>query len=410
MAGYSGRNRPSEGVYEELYAKALALEDFSGRRVVLVTTDLVGITAPVAKNIADRAERQFSLPRDRLILSSSHTHCGPVVASDYLFYDMPAAQIPRIEQYTHTLEDKIVAVIGEAINQLAPARLSFGRTQAGFAMNRRENPRQGAVDLEKAKGPVDREVPFLRIDTKHGELRGVVFGYACHNTTLGPDFCQFHGDYAGDAQKWLEERHPGAQALFVQDCGADADPYPRGGVDVAHRHGEELAVAVDKTLGARTQAVSGPLKTAWDDFPLRFAPPPTREDLQKKLSSDDFYVRKHAQAMLDILDRDGHLPAAYPYPIEVWQFGRDLTFVALAGEVVVDYDLRLKRELGPRNLWVAGYCNDVSAYIPSLRILREGGYEGGGAMIYYGRPGPFAPSVEETIVTKVHGLVDRTAE
>jgi len=92
-------------------------------------------------------------------------------------------------------------------------------------------------------------------------------------------------------------------------------------------------------------------------------------------------------------------------PIQVWQFGQDLTFVALGGEAVVDYSLRLKRELGAEQLWVAGYCNDLFAYVPSLRVLQEGGYEGGDAMIYYVQPGPFAPSIEEAIIRKIHDLV-----
>jgi neutral ceramidase len=112
--------------------------------------------------------------------------------------------------------------------------------------------------------------------------------------------------------------------------------------------------------------------------------------------------------MLKILDREGHLPSTYPYPLQVWRFGEGLTLIAMAGEVVVDYALRLKKELEPGPLWVAGYCNDVFAYIPSRRVLEEGGYEGGGAMIYYLQPGPFAPSIEETIVRKTHELVDRT--
>jgi hypothetical protein len=109
--------------------------------------------------------------------------------------------------------------------------------------------------------------------------------------------------------------------------------------------------------------------------------------------------------MLDVLDRDGHLPAYYPYPVQVWQFGKDLTWIALGGEVVVDYDLRLKKLFGPGKLWVSGYSNDVFAYIPSLRVLKEGGYEGGGAMIYYVQPGPWAPAVEEMIISAVERQV-----
>jgi hypothetical protein len=91
----------------------------------------------------------------------------------------------------------------------------------------------------------------------------------------------------------------------------------------------------------------------------------------------------------------------------VWRLGSGPTLVALGGEVVVDYSLRLKKELGPDRTWVAGYANDVMAYIPSYRILKEGGYEGGGAMLYYGLPTVWGPRVEELIVKAVHDQVKR---
>jgi len=90
------------------------------------------------------------------------------------------------------------------------------------------------------------------------------------------------------------------------------------------------------------------------------------------------------------------------------RFGEDLILVALPGEVVVDYSLRLKLELAGPTVWVAGYSNDVFGYLPSLRVLEEGGYEGGGAMRYTSFPGPFAPSVEKLVVDKVHELAQET--
>jgi hypothetical protein len=117
--------------------------------------------------------------------------------------------------------------------------------------------------------------------------------------------------------------------------------------------------------------------------------------------------RNAAQRLFRIVDRDGRLPASYPYPIQVWQFGSGLKFIALGGEVVVDYSLRLKAQYGWDNTWVAGYSNDVFAYIPSLRVLKEGGYEGGDANIGDGHPGPFGGATEEIIVEKIQDLVER---
>jgi hypothetical protein len=408
MAGYASRKKPSERVIQELYAKALALEDHSGKRAVLVTTDLLGFPATVSHNVAARVEKEHHLRRDQLLLSSSHTHCGPVIGKMLgIMYPMDSQQWADVEAYTSELEEKIVKLVGASLKSMRPARLSFGHGDVGFAMNRRARTKDEIVIGVNKEGPVDHDVPVLRVDDRHGKLRAVVFGYACHNTTV-QDLLLFNGDYAGFAQAWLEKHHPGTTALFMAGCGGDANPYPRGTVELAQQHGEELAAAVEKVLVRELPSVNGPLQTAYEEFPVAFATPPGREELQAQLKNKDVYHRNWAEAMLKILDRDGHLPTEYPYPLEIWHFGQDLTLIALGGEVVVDYDLRLKKELGAEKLWVAAYCNDVFAYIPSLRVLEEGGYEGGGAMLYYGQPGPFAPSIEETIIGKIHDMIQRT--
>jgi hypothetical protein len=410
MTGYGARTKPSEGTLLELYAKALALEDETGNRAVLVTTDLLGFPAVVAENIARQVKEKYRLSRDRLMLTSSHTHGGPALANPTRLLYGPRTtpeQWRDVEDYTRELEGKVVEVVGAALHDLRPARVRFGHGEAKFAMNRRKKLEKGYTIGVNPEGPVDHDVPVLRIESPKGLLRGVVFGYACHNTTLGGDIYQFHGDYAGFAQASLEKHHPDAVAFFVEGCAGDANPNPRGKVEQARQYGETLALAVDNAMRGSLRPVGGPLKTAFEVFPILFATPPARKDLEAQLQHKDIYFQWHAKEMLKQMDRDGRLPSEYSYPTQVWQFGRDLTLIAMAGEVVVDYDLRLKRELGAENTWVAGYCNDVFAYIPSRRVLEEGGYEGGGAMIYYVQPGPFAPSVEETIITEIHKAVER---
>lgn len=146
-----------------------------------------------------------------------------------------------------------------------------------------------------------------------------------------------------------------------------------------------------------------PIFTADIPFPT----PPTREELQERLKTATGMRARHARQLLGLLDREGTIYDRYPYPVQVWQFGSGLTLIALGGETVVDYALRFKAEYGWEDTWVAGYSNDVMGYIPSLRVLKEGGYEGGGAMVNYGRPGPLGAAVEETIAGKVAELVAR---
>ncbi|MHC4243291.1 MAG: neutral/alkaline non-lysosomal ceramidase N-terminal domain-containing protein [Planctomycetota bacterium] len=225
MSGYAARTKPSEGKVHDLRAKALALQDNQGTRFVIVTVDLLGIPRPLRDWLEKKVNRRYKLPPASLLLNASHTHCGPVLeeAKDSIygntFYGLSPEQIQQSRQYVKTLQRKLLRLIGQAIENLAPAQLSYTHARAGFAMNRRLPTKQGYRNHPYPDGPVDHDVPVLRIDTPDGKLQAVVFGYACHSTTLS--FTQFCGDYAGFAQLYLEEAHPEATAMFIAGCGGD---------------------------------------------------------------------------------------------------------------------------------------------------------------------------------------------
>jgi hypothetical protein len=317
-------------------------------------------------------------------------------------YDLDPTQSAAVDAYTRQLKDKLLGVIGAAIKDLSPARLSFGRGSAQFAMNRREKKPDGTTVIGvNREGVVDREVPVLKIESD-GKLRGIAFGYACHNTTLTGEFYQLSGDYAGFAQQAIERAHPGTLALFVMGCGADINPYPRSKLELAVEHGDELAKSVEQVLSGAMPPVNGQIKSVLGIVMIPFAPTPTKAEWQARLKDQNTFRRHHAQRWLAKLERDGKILSEYPYTVQVLQIG-DLKLIALAGEVVTDYSLRLKREFGG-NTWVAGYSNDLCSYIPSARMFAEGGYEVVESMIYYDLPGPYTPAIEEKIIGKVHEL------
>jgi len=406
MAGYAARTKPSEGKLHDLHAKAMAIEDERGYRFVLVTTDLLGLPRALASEICEHANKSYGLKREQILFNSSHTHTGPVLKGSLSgAYDLDAAQIELAEDYTRQLKTKLIKLIGEAIRVLSPARLSYGRGEAPFAMNRRQ-PKDGQIiNGVNPDGVVDREVPVLRLEAPDGKLRGIVFGYACHNTTLTGQFYEFSGDYAGFAQLAVEKAHPGAMALFVTGCGADVNPQPRGKLELARQHGESLATSVEQVLNGSMKPLSGRVRSALGGVMIPLATPPTREEFQSRLNDPNVYKRRHAQRMLDRYARDGKLLSEYPYTVQVVRIG-DLTLIGLAGEVVTDYALRLKRELGG-DLWVAGYSNDLCSYIPSARMFKEGGYEVIESQIYYDMPGPYDPALEEKIIGKTREMTRR---
>ncbi len=374
MAGYAGRDKPAEGKWQDLFAKALVLEDEAGKQQVIVTLDLIGVPQALRCRVAERIREKHGVPTEALFMNASHTHSGPELRrrpEPPTDEELKNEKVRDAWEYTQGLEEKIIGAIDAAFADLQPARLTWNQARCGFAMNRRRDytlpaDHPNANKAPNPAGPVDQSVPSLRIESPEGEARGVLFGYACHNTCLGAyHWC---GDYAGYAQEYLQEHRPGFTAMFVTGCGADQNPYPRrSGVvpgvtdlELTKQHGRSLANAVEMAMTANPIGVTGPLRQAYEEVAL------TYEDTKR---------------------------APHSYPVQVIKLGEILTLVTLGSEVVVDYSLRLKRELDQDgHVWVAGYSNDYSGYIPSTRIQEEGGYEAATG---------WARGIEEIIVPKV---------
>ncbi len=361
MAGYAARTAPAEGPETDLFAKALAIEDTDGNRVVLMTLDLIGVRAGLRETVAQESLKRFGLAPERLVMNASHTHCGP------------SYEKPESSEYLMQLQTTLVEVIGKAIADLQPAHLSYCHARCNFAMNRRTLDGSTYRNHPNPDGPVDASVPVLAVESTDGTLRVVLFGYACHNTTLS--FLKWCGDYAGYAQAALEADHPGVTALFMMGCGGDQNPYPRGQVQYAQQHGKTLATSVEAALEIgqtkkfHRHRLAGKLRCQLETVSLEYS--------------------DAARKPLD-------------YPVQVLRLGDSLLMVVLASEVTIDYSLRLKRELtrdGGPTIWVAAYSNLYDGYIPSQRVLAEGGYEA--------ESRPWSPTLEAKIVGKVHELVNQ---
>jgi neutral ceramidase len=406
LSGYASRTHPSTGALTKLWAKSLAMEDEKGSRVVIVTTDLIGLPRAITDAVSARAAKEYGLERSRILFNSSHTHTGPVVKPNLMtMFHLNDTDRAVLDAYAAKLSESLFQVVGAALSDLAPARIDYGFGETGFAMNRREATPHGVKIGVNPGGPMDRTVPVVRVTSPDGTLRAVLFAYACHNTTLTGEFYEISGDYAGYAQQDFEEKHPGATAMFMMLCGGDQNPYPRSTLDLAKQHGAALAAEADRVIAGKLIPLNGPVRTALEITELDFAPH-TREQFETELNSTNSAAVRRAQAMLKAYDERQPVRRT-PYPVQAIRFGKNLTLLALGGEVVVDYDLRAKREFSGQNLIVAGYSNDVMCYIPSKRVLNEGGYEAVDSMIYYGQPGPFAQDVEDRIFASIHRVMRR---
>jgi len=376
LSGY-GSKRPAVDKRHDVWVKALALRDAKGRRAVVITSDLVGVSKGMYDRVCAAAKKRFGLERRQVLLTYSHNHCAPVttdVLPDY--YPLEPEDWTQVDAYSQELEEQVLRTIGAAVADLKPARLFTGEGKATFAVNRRNNKEAEVPALlaegKPLAGPVDHSVPVLVIRDLDQRLRALVFGYACHPTTLSDN--QWCGDYPGYAQLELQKRHPGTTALFWTGCGGDQNPLPRRTVELCEKYGRQLADGVDGALSQPLTPLAPELRTAHEFVTLDFDRRPTRSELEADSTSTNSVRARWAKRMLPLLDSNHRFPANVQYGVSVWRLGNDQLWIGLGGEAVVDYSLRFKREYGART-WVAGYAHDMVGYVPSRRVWKEGGYE-----------------------------------
>lgn len=404
MAGYGGRDHPSEGTLVELWAKVVAIEDATGKKAVLVTTDILGFPQKMSNRIRDRIGSKYGLTRAQIILSSSHTHTGPVV-QDALsdIYPLEPQHVAVIKKYSADLENKIVDLTGEALKSLAPAQIYSGNGITRFQVNRRNNVEKNILNITELNGPNEYSVPVLKVADASGKLVAVVFGYACHATVLSINL--FSGDYPGYAQLELEKLYPDVTAMFFQGAGADQNPLPRRTIQLAEQYGRELAAAVDRVLKENMNQLEPSISTAYSEVQLGFQDLPTKEELQKMEKELTGSQQKWAQNQLKTLETKGSLLTSYPYPVQIWKLGNQV-ITTLGGELVIQYAIDLKKMFG-QDTFVMGYANDEMAYIPSEVVLEEGGYEGDTSQKVYGMPSKWEKGIQDKILSEFRKMAPK---
>ncbi|MCC9607589.1 neutral/alkaline non-lysosomal ceramidase N-terminal domain-containing protein [Blastopirellula sp. JC732] len=392
LSGYASRGlqEVSETI-QPLYARALAVGEPGKLPVVLMMVDNCGVPASVSDAVSRELMAKYQIPRANLAVCATHTHYAPMLSG--VLQNLPARPIPpekqqAIDRYTDEFVKALVKAASVAIESRQPARLEFAIGEVGFAANRRT-----------AGGPTDHQLPLLTVYDANDKVRSLVVGYACHCTTIAATPA-FIGDWAGYAAEYLEREYPGAVALAVIGCGGDQNPNPRGKLEFAQQYGHAIRDEVVRLMGEPMRPINGEISTQLENIPLRFAELPTLDqwrEMAKESGINGFYAGKYVQR----IEAGEVIPTHLDYPVQSWTFADDLTIVFLGGEVTVDYSLRLKRMAPAGKLWVAAYSNDVRTYVPSARVLKEGGYEGGGSRIWYDHPQVFAGEIEESIIGEV---------
>lgn len=399
LAGWAARREPAAGTATPLFAKGFALQYGDEMPVLIITMDLLSVTRDIATSVSQQLREVTGIDRDHVLFNASHTHTGPEVRPDKVpFFEIPEEYAAKIPGYVEKLKQQLVDIASRALASVVPVRLVFGASSATFAKNRRSEG-----------GAVDHSVPVIAAYAEGHQPVAVVFGYACHCLTLSWQFVQYCSEYAGFAQQEIERRFAGANALFISGAAADLNPFPPGEIQVAEKHGMELADAVTTALNDPSE-LTGPLRVAYREVQLDFEPMPSRETLEQNALSEDKPLRAKARWLIKELDAGREFPYSYPCPVQVISFVEKLLLIALGGEPLAQFALDFKAEYAPAAVWVAGYSNDVFGYLPTQAVLREGGYEAGRATLWSAFPTPFTDTAEPRVKDAVRAMVQLIKE
>lgn len=403
LEGYASRTNAMTGVLHDVWAKALAIEDGEGRVGLVVTMDVCEIQKKLSDRIRDDISRRYGLERGRMIINSSHTHTGPLLVAESPILPLSEADVARTKAYIDWLAGAAVDLACEALANRRPAKIFTGSGTCRFAVNRRCNPERELKTTTEQQGSRDYAVPVLKAVGTDGREIAILFGYACHNTTLGIDLMS--GDYAGFAQTEVEMRHPGAIAMFFQGAGGDQNPLPRNKPSLAVQYGRQLAASVEQVLEDEMTERNPVLKTAYSEIALPFDAPLPDDALKEIAAKKADWRCRVAERMLAARARGEKEMREYPaYPVEVWDIGGQKLF-ALGGEIVVGYAVELKRRYG-HDVFVMGYSNDVMNYMPTPELWDRNTYEGNHAHFAFGLPTRWRRDIMHSVLDEAARLVD----
>lgn len=430
MHGFGARQSKSVGVHDPLYVKVALLS--ANKTLLIVTIDALGSDRAFVLGVKEALRERFGFAHEDVLLNFSHTHhsiflTGPdeawrrggySMAQDRWTDDDSELDFTEDERYSRFVRDTIVEMAEECQNRLEEGELRLAKDSSSFAVSRRRPEGTGVVWRPYYEGEIDKELMVLTIVDCSGKLRAVLYNYGCHTTAMGPDNMLLSNDFAGETSRLLEARYPGAVALFLQGCGGELKPR-RGAVgdkfismSIAEMEqaGAELAEEVSAIIEKR------PFSTIACEFQTRMADPLLRTELTdaavyEKMANDPAYNAFYRSAAARTLRgiQDGTVKTAIPHYIVVWQLDKQTHLVAMEGEVSTEYALKIKERFGTGRTLALGYTNGVFCYIPTRKMIAEGGYEAS-CNFFFKMRGPFLPEIEDVIMEEVESLRVELAE
>lgn len=356
LAGYAKRKgKPSVGIRDPLYVRALALSDGQDT-VVIVSSDLLVFPHPVAEDFSEELAQTFSMPRQAIVLAATHTHSGAGAIAHGFLHEMVFG--PYQPKVLEGIKGRIRWAVRQALEHQEPVRW-------GLSVRERflEGVTENRMDPEGASDPA---LTVFMVVTQAGPPKAILVNAAAHPTLMDSQDLRFSADYPGEVSRRLEAAYPGAVCLFFN--GAAGDLRPRGALGASPeerigRFGGLLAEGATGLISRMELRDKGDLAAWGKRYPLppfagRVGPFPIPSQIGRLMRPTSVY--------LNLIGLD------------------ELVWVPLPAEVTTEVGLELKRklaDLGSRAV-LLGYANGYLGYAVSPLQYQGRSYEA--SMTWYG--------------------------
>jgi len=423
--GDYGRLVPAKGVGNELYAKALVLDD-GENRVALVTADIISFSSRMVEDIRRRIEKLTGIDGRNVLLSASHTHSSPATAE----WDQPS------KEYIVELDKKIAGVVYLADQGKRAAFIGSGIGEANVSINRWQKTSTGVRWGPNPNAPVDHQVSVLRVDGLERKPIAILVNFASHPSVMGGDNLLYSGDYVSYVQSTIEKAYGGQiTAMFCTGAGGDIkialltedkSQFRYGDLDDCRRFGTIVgAEAIKVVEGITTTPVENvSAKTIRVELPL-FEPPSIDEVgkelemIEKELADLEAAGARTDEKRLQ-LDwanttlaalKDGTVLRSIPAEVQLIRIGDEVVLFAVPGELFVDVGMKLKGAMGLPGSFVVAYANGFLGYLPSRQAEEDSWcrhddtYKSLTGLFF---PANFSGGIEDTLIVAVKELLGNT--
>jgi hypothetical protein len=419
MAGFAARDHGSEGIHDDLFARAVVLR--AGDAIVgLVGCDLIGLSPDSVARIRERVEAESGIPADCVMVACTHTHSGPTVG--------PLRHPGLDPELVHVTERKTAGAVIAASRSTRQAALGAGKGATTIGINRRERHQNGAMRLGRDPGgPVDPELGVLRVDGPDRRPLAIAVTHSCHPVVLGGSNYFISADWPGQASALVERVYPGAVCPFWQGtCGdINSDPVGRTFEDARRLGALAGAEAIQVAEAIETTGdVELAVKSIVVDAPLAELPS-IDEMLEIIQRRGEFLRRELAEGRISQVRHDHDLELLWahdviaehergeprttrPLELQALRLGEAL-LITTPGETFVEIGLAIKAASPLEKTFVLGYANGNVGYIQTAAAFAEGGYEVDSAYRFYGIYN-FAPGVEKVVTGAGCALAREMAE